>query len=217
MISFGKFYHGLKGKRMHPQKDENGRSVRIATPSIPTDEANWHDSTHPRVFPVNQPVPSHLNGIPFDDKAPAPSLPHAHLDDLGPFQASPETKRAAGVLIVEPDKSVWVTEPTNHFGYRRTFPKGTMRDNENMQSAAQREAHEETGLHIQLTGVLGDYERSTSKARYYIGKRIGGSPSNMGWETQAMHLVPLHQLDSYMHDPMDKHIARELQNKLADN
>lgn len=219
MISFGKFFDMFKRKQrenVHPHRGENGEAVTIHEPTQPSPEADWHKSDTLRTFPVGHPVPNHLNGIPFTDHAPAPSLPHGHLDDI-PFEKTGHKKKAAGVLIVEPDKSVWVTEPTNHYGYHHTFPKGTMDDGEHMQTAAVREAHEETGLHVQITGVLGDYEHSTSKARYYIGKRVGGSPANMGWETQAMHLCHIDQLEDHMHDPADKQIARDLKAKLASN
>jgi 8-oxo-dGTP pyrophosphatase MutT (NUDIX family) len=214
MIPFGEFFAMFKDKRTHPKPGERGEKVRIHNPTSPTHKEQWHDSESIRSFPVNHPVPTHLNGVALTDQAPEPSLPHAHLDSL-PFAHENQKKAAAGVLIVEPDHSVWVTEPTNHFGYRHTFPKGTLDKGEHMQVGAVRETHEETGLHVQLTGVLGDYDRSTSKCRYYIGKRVGGTPAAMGWETQAMHLVPLHQLEDHMHDPVDKQIARDLKTKLA--
>ncbi len=211
---FGDFFKRTN-TRVHPQPGEQGEQVNIAKPTKPSPQADWHKSDTIRTFTPHHDVPQHLNGIPFTDHEPHQPLPYAGLDKT-PFEMrSGFTKKAAGVLIVEPDRGVWVTEPTNHFGYRHTFPKGTLDAGEHMQLGAVREAREETGLHVQLTGVLGDYERSTSKARYYIGKRIGGTPRKMGWETQGLHLVPMHQLEDHMHDPVDKQIARDLAQKYS--
>lgn len=57
-----------------------------------------------------------------------------------------------------------------------------------------KEAFEETGLLVQLGAFLIDVPRTTSITRYFIAKRIGGTPADMGWETQAVWLVPIHDL-----------------------
>lgn len=214
MMSFGKFFALFRNKNVHPHANDRGEPVEIKNPTKPSRQEDWHKSHTLRTFPVGQPVPEHLNGIPFSNHSVAHAGPNHGLDET-PFQNHSAKKAAAGVLIVEPDKSVWVTEPTNHFGYHHTFPKGTLDAGEHMQTGAVRETQEETGLHVQITGVLGDYERHQSKARMYIGKRVGGSPANMGWESQAMHLCHIDQLEDHMHDPMDKQIARDLRAKLA--
>ena len=33
-----------------------------------------------------------------------------------------------------------------------------------------------------IVGVLGDFERTTSVARFYVAERVGGTPSRQGWE-----------------------------------
>jgi 8-oxo-dGTP pyrophosphatase MutT (NUDIX family) len=213
MISLRQFLWEA-ASNIHPHMDEHGRTVAIRNPTAPTPAANWHKSDTIRTFPVGHPVPDHLNGIPFTNHSPEPSEPNHGLEET-PFNSREGKAKAAGVLIVEPDKSVWVAHPTNQFGYRHTFPKGKLDGDEHPQSGAVREAREETGLHVQITGVLGDYERSTSSCRYYVGKRVGGSVANMGWESQAMSAVHIDQLEDHMHDPMDKQIARDLKAKLA--
>jgi len=78
-------------------------------------------------------------------------------------------KQSSGVIILEPDGRVWVVEPTNHFGgYEHTFPKGKIDgDWLTSQENAVKEAWEESGLHVKITGYFGDYEKSTSVTRYY--------------------------------------------------
>jgi 8-oxo-dGTP pyrophosphatase MutT (NUDIX family) len=49
-----------------------------------------------------------------------------------------------------------------------------------LQQTAQKEVAEEAGLKVHIIGHLGDYHRSTSNTRYYVGKRVGGHPGNTG-------------------------------------
>lgn len=39
-----------------------------------------------------------------------------------------------------------------------------------------------------------DVKRSTSYTRYYLAERLGGNPADMGWDSQAVMLVPSTQL-----------------------
>ena len=83
-----------------------------------------------------------------------------------------------------------------------------------MQQNAIKEAWEESGLKIEITGILGDFERTTSIARMYTARRVGGDPTTMGWETQAVQLVPKEKLLEAMNMPSDKEIvARYLAKK----
>jgi hypothetical protein len=66
-----------------------------------------------------------------------------------------------------------------------------------------REAFEESGLRVVLTGFLADLTRSRSRTRYYLGRRVGGCPSDMGWESQAVSLVPRAQLTDVLVNPND--------------
>jgi hypothetical protein len=87
---------------------------------------------------------------------------------------------------------VWVFEPTNKFGgYVRTSPKGTVVSGLSLAANAAKEVFEETGLLIEVGQPLIDTERTASVCRYFLGQRIGGDPSNMGWEAQAVCLTPV--------------------------
>ena len=97
-----------------------------------------------------------------------------------------------GAVIIEPDNRVWLYEPTNHYGdYQRTFPKGTVDAGDSFEATAAREAFEETGLLVEIGAFLIDSDRSLSVTRFFLGRRIGGCPSAMGWEAQAVWLVPI--------------------------
>ena len=45
-------------------------------------------------------------------------------------------------------------------------------------------------------------------ARYYRGRRLTGTPAAMGWESQAVLLVPKTQLASVVNLPRDQELAR---------
>lgn len=89
----------------------------------------------------------------------------------------PGQRQSTGVIVRDPDGSVWVYEPKGHFGgYEHTFPKGGLEKGLTPQQNAHKELWEETGLHAQITGFVGDYEGTTSTSRYYLATRIGGEP-----------------------------------------
>jgi len=106
--------------------------------------------------------------------------------------------------------------PTNAFGgYEVTFPKGTIDTGMTPQSTAIREAFQESGLQVELTGFIGDFERSTSVTRYYFAKRISGIPSDMDWESQAVLLIPQEKLFSVLVNANDKPLLETMLAKLA--
>jgi len=72
---------------------------------------------------------------------------------------------------------------------------------------------EESGLQVELTGFLCDSIRSTSVTRYYTARRLGGSPAEMGWESQAVHLVPMSMLAGFDLHPNDQSVIKALQTK----
>ncbi len=118
--------------------------------------------------------------------------------------------RAAGVVILEDDGRVWVVAPTGGFaGMTNTFPKGrrdwdwdkSTRESWSLQSTARKEAYEESGLQVELTGFIADYKGHHTTTRYYLAKRIGGTPADVGWESQAVHLVPQDKVRSMMTMP----------------
>ncbi|MGY6278175.1 NUDIX hydrolase [Methylomonas sp. MgM2] len=111
---------------------------------------------------------------------------------------------AAGVVIEEPDGRCWMVAPTNGFGgYEATFAKGTIEDGIKPQASAIKEAYEESGLKVEIVGFIADVEKSTSVTRYYRARRVGGNPADMGWESQAVHLVPSDQVHYYINSPYD--------------
>ena len=59
-------------------------------------------------------------------------------------------------------------------------------------------AFEESGLQVAIISFIGDFNRTLTRTRYYLAKRVGGTPSKMGWESQAVLLVPLDQLSEYL-------------------
>jgi ADP-ribose pyrophosphatase YjhB (NUDIX family) len=116
---------------------------------------------------------------------------------------------AAGAVIIEPDGRVWLFEPTNQFGgYERTFPKGKRQHGYSLEVTAAKEVFEETGLLVRIGRFLVDCERDTSVARFFMARRVGGTPSAMGWEAQAVCLVPVAQLQEYAPHPNDAPVVR---------
>nr|WP_314539178.1 NUDIX hydrolase [uncultured Massilia sp.] len=173
----------------HPCPDEHGLPVRIANPSLPGDPAAWTDATRMATVVPGGAMPAALNGIVF---APA-LLPLVDAPVPEPPYLLPAGMRAAaGAIIVEDDGRVWLVAPTNGFGgYAATFPKGRIDGGMDLQATAVREAFEESGLAVALLGFLADVPRTQTYTRYYMARRVGGNPALMGWETQAVHLVPL--------------------------
>lgn len=207
------------GAKPHPQTDDKGKPVSIDYPTRPSHASTWTNPAKTATFVPGGDAPSTLNGVPMKPWNP-PKEGWAKvggtdeaLDRDFPFEPHPTKKTGAGVLIVEPDGRVWLTRPTNAFGgYQNTYPKGTAESGLTLQQNAIKEAYEETGLKVKIVGVLGDYERDTSKARMYIAERVGGTPKNMGWESQAMRLAPLKEAHVLLNKPHDKEILDDLAN-----
>ena len=58
--------------------------------------------------------------------------------------------------------------------------------------------------------------RSLSYTRYYLAQRVGGSPADMGWESQAVLLVPVNQLARHLNSPYDVPVLNALSNILGE-
>jgi 8-oxo-dGTP pyrophosphatase MutT (NUDIX family) len=138
--------------------------------------------------------------------------------DIKPLSETNVNKYSAGVIIEEDDGRIWLVKPTNAYGgYEATFPKGGISadaassfadddlytKNMELRTAAVREAFEETGLVVQLQDFLGDVERSTSYSRYFIAKRIGGSPINFDNETSEVMLLHPGEALNQVKNPYD--------------
>ena len=131
-----------------------------------------------------------------------------------PFDEPPLPKltagkhQGAGVIIREPDGRVWIVHPTNQYGgYKATFPKGTVEAGMSLRGTALKEAYEESGLGVRLTGYAGDIERDTSIARYYYAERMAGSPADAGWESEAVTLAPVSELKNHLNKKVDHDIV----------
>jgi hypothetical protein len=42
---------------------------------------------------------------------------------------------------------------------------------------------------VALTACIGDFSRTQTYTRFYLARRVGGHPADMGWESQAVHLA----------------------------
>jgi len=162
-------------------------------------------------------MPGALNGVAFSSwhglqtAAEWEALAVMNQIEDAPLDTMDGYKSAAGVVVREPDGRIWIVAPSNAFGgYQATFPKGTV-DGKSLQATALAEAFEESGLRVRLVRHLVDLKRSQSYTRYYLAKRIGGNPSDMGWESQAVMLVPPVELAKWLNSPYDLTIADKLE------
>lgn len=202
----------------HPHPDDHGQPVLLRQPSIPTPLAAWTNPAAAATVIPGGDMPPGLNGIAF---APWHDVP---TDDAGwngvpgqlafeepPFAVAPGKMAAAGVVIEEADGRIWLVAPSNRFGgHAATFPKGRIDGGVNLQACAIREAFEESGLQVRITGWLADSNRTLSYTRYYLARRCGGTPAEMGWETQAVHLVPRALLSAFLTHPGDQPLIKKL-------
>lgn len=201
----------------HPKLGENGHPVVVHHPHHASAPSTWHNPDAVATFVPGGDVPLSINGIPIKKWRDHPRTVEGWdfvdgiAEDLDepPFVLKPGKKAAAGIIVEEPDGRCWVIHPTNAFGgYSASWPKGTADPELSLQGTAIKELWEETGLKAEITGFIGDYERTTSKVRLYRGKRTGGSPVDGGWESQAVSLVPKGLLYDYLnmwpdHEPAE--------------
>lgn len=204
--------------QMHPKKNDKGQPVTLTKPSTPSAAETWSDAhAVATAIPAGQ-MPASANGIDFSPWRDAPTtadgwktLGEASSFDEPLMKTAGGKQPAAGVVTVEADGRVWVVAPSNGFGgYSATFPKGRL-DGLPPRAAAIREAFEESGLQVELTGYLCDSVRSTTVTRYYTARRVGGNPADMGWESQAVHLVPIGKLSTIVAHQNDNAIIDALQ------
>lgn len=206
---------------LHPQPDNHGKAVTIHHPHETSALAAWGDAKSTATVVPEGPLPKSLNGIPVVplDAAAAGSEGWARLASECTFEEPPfdpkGMKPAAGAVVVEPDGRVWLVAPTNAYGgYKATFPKGTS-NGRDLRATAIKEVFEESGLQVELSAFLVDVSRSLSRTRYYLARRIGGSPAAMGWESQAVHLAPQPRLKELLNSSNDLPILDALKKALA--
>lgn len=205
-----------KAIRRYPKGAPQGKGGQFAPGGPKTTYGTGAEAT--LVWHAGQGAGPTLHGIPFTRWTPPDTLegwqqvpgqlPTLHETPL----VVPQGRHAsAGAIIEEPDGRVWVVSPRNQFGgYRNTFPKGTQEDGLTLQQTAIKETYEESGLQIQITGHYGDFEKSTSVVRFYRAKRIGGTPTDHGWETEAVKLVPKSALGKVLNRHSDHLVAVQL-------
>lgn len=203
----------------HPQPNDKGQPVELHHPSKQTPLPSWTDAHAVATVTPAGPLPETLNGIPLGDWKDVPGSSDAWMRVEGqcefgepPFNVPTGIAPAAGVVVLEADGRIWLVAPSNAFGgYTATFPKGRVDQGTTLQACAIREAFEEAGLKVRITGWLADSKRSKTYTRYYLAERIGGNPAAMGWESQAVHLVPRSALADFLTNPNDLPLLQAIQ------
>lgn len=204
----------------HPKPGDAGETITINHPNKPGLVVAWTDACKMAIFTLGGNAPKTINGIAIVAWADHPSTTKDwnSLELLMPTLNEPPIPKsglpiATGVVIVEPDGRIWMVSPTNKFGgYETTFPKGKRDDkNLSLQANAIKEGFEESGLKARITGYLGDFKRTTSITRLYLAERVSGNPTDMGWESQAVKLVPPPEWAALLKNPSDSPVLAALQ------
>lgn len=215
--------HGLDTdfkENEHPRDDDGKFTSGGGTGGGSFQEGTQH-------FSAESDLPEGLNGIKFNKFSPpedwnaveginkelkeAPlkgKPPYDYLNHKDEIVSVAGKKPASGVFITEPDGRVWIIKPKNRFGgYKQTFPKGKVDEGLSPQANAIKEAWEESGLHVKITGIVGEFEGDTSISRIYTAERIGGSPKDYGEETDGVVLAKPEDLHSLLNRSRDRAIA----------
>jgi ADP-ribose pyrophosphatase YjhB (NUDIX family) len=209
-----------EGSITHPKPGENGKSVTINHPTMPSSFKSWMDPEAAAFFVPSGKAPTAINRIAISPWTDHPKTNKAwnELELLMPSLDEPPLPAgslpvATGVVVIEPDDRIWIVSPTNRFGgYENTFPKGRLAGKSlSLQANAIKECYEESGLKVRIIGYLGDFKKTTTIARLYLAERVGGDPTDMGWESQAVRLVPYSQLEKFLVHESDKPIVQALQ------
>jgi 8-oxo-dGTP pyrophosphatase MutT (NUDIX family) len=202
----------------HPKPNDAGQPVLLKAPSMPTPLTAWEDPNAVASVIPGGDMPAQINSISFAEWSSAPESAAAWNNVVGqaaidepPFDCPKGKAEAAGVVVCEPDGRVWLVAPSNGYaGYQATFPKGRIEKNISRQANAIREAFEEAGLQVAITAFLADSNRSLTYTRYYLARRVGGTPAAMGWESQAVHLAPRDKLAQLLNHANDKPLVDAL-------
>jgi ADP-ribose pyrophosphatase YjhB (NUDIX family) len=207
-------------KTFHPRQNETGQAVELKQPNQPSALVAWNNSNEIATATPNSSMPESLLGLNVASwtRAPTEAVGWEQLvtgisTDEPVMRLVTGKPPASGAVVIESDGRVWVVSPSNCFGgYTNTFPKGKLDSTDvlSLRANALKEVFEETGLQVELTGFLCDSERSTSLTRYYLARRVGGNPADMGWESQAVHLVPMSLLEKFTTHHNDQQILKML-------
>ena len=203
--------------------DDDGRPVVIDSPTVSTSLDTWLDPTARAVVSVldTAHLPEALNGMAFSPAlAPEDWLElndvlrveePAYRTDLG-------LRLTSGCVVLEPDGRVWLVHPTNRYGnVHVTFPKGRHEPDLTLLVNAVKETLEESGLAVEPLAYLCDVVRTKTVTRYYVVRRIGGTPAAAGWESQAVSLVPATRLEEALDRPNDRKVLPYLTAWLAEH
>jgi ADP-ribose pyrophosphatase YjhB (NUDIX family) len=194
---------------VHPRLTEANQPVFINRPSLPTPLAAWLNPKTLACVVPDGPMPLELNGVPINSWIPPHDgwwVEEAKCNAIAepPFKAPAGLKPAAGAVVIEPCGRIWLAQPTGGFGgVNHVVPKGRIDAGSSAASTAMREAWEEIGLRVRLFAWLVDLPRSTTFTRFYMAFRLGGTPREMGWESQGAVLTPAQQLPELLNGPHD--------------
>ena len=199
----------------HPSPRPDGGHEPIKQPTESTELGTWLSPERMATVVPGSRLPDSLNGVAFNTACPGDgdftqlsrAVEFSEPASICPSGFTPAT----GVVIVESDGRVWIDHPTNaHAGYKCSFPKGRVEGGESMRETAVREAWEEAGLLVEVFSYLCDSKRSQTYSRYYLARRVGGNPAQMGWESQAVSLVPVDGLKGQLNQAVDHKVVDAL-------
>lgn len=211
----------------HPCLDENGKPVVVGKPSVSTDISTWTDPKSVAVLSRTDEhqIPSTLNGIAFNetlqiDEDPWQWLKRVpeFLPDEPDFVMPPGFRATSGCVVIEPDNRIWVVFPTNEYaGVKCTFPKGRLEPILTLLQNAVKETWEESGLLVEPIAFLADICRTKFVTRFFVARRLDGSPNLAGWESQAVGLMPAGKLPDYINRTNDRKVFEPLAKWLEAN
>lgn len=139
------------------------------------------------------------------------------LSDDGHLKAPKKKRVGSGMVLRTPDGRVVLRAPKNGFGgYDWSHAKGGRDHGHTLQQNAHKEVREETGLHAQIHGVVGDFEGDTSVTRFYHGTVAGGemlkddlSPYQPGGnETEKVRVVTPEQAMKMLNRQRDRDVLQ---------
>jgi 8-oxo-dGTP pyrophosphatase MutT (NUDIX family) len=160
------------------------------------------------VIPEGSKLPvKELNGVKFGAWRPPADWGAVDGQDLydEPEFDPGKKKPSSGVVIREPDGRVWLMQPRGGYGgYEATFPKGGLEKGLSLQANAIKEAYEETGLKVRITGFAGDHEGDTTVTRFYHAVREGGDPSKHEDESEGVVLAPKKKAEQFLNRKRDR-------------
>lgn len=205
----------------HPQRDEQGNRVALLAPSVAHGLDRLTDADQAATFVPGQIVNGDINGVRFGPWQDVPVTASGWNGCINKTLAEPPfilpkgLRAAAGTVVLETDGRVWLVAPSNGFGgYQATFPKGRAEPSLSLQATAIKETYEESGLATTLHLYIGDFARTQTYTRFYLARRIGGTPADMGWESQAVHLVPQRQACQWLNRSTDHAVLAAAINKI---